>query len=156
MSINRMIKIVLFICILLFLASNVIQPSDSALSIDKVQSITLKKIDTSELIEQDNQDIKRFLSLVPSEYQDIVYLKQQDTMQASEIVIVKFKSHAQHAQFEQAINKHKEERRKVFDGYAPEEAQLLKESICTIHANYALFVVGKDAKTINNQFLSSF
>lgn len=152
----QIIKGILLVLILAFLAANVIQPSDSNLKMSTVQDVTLKKVNMKDLTKQTNQDIKRFLGIQPGDYKEIVYYKHNDTMQSPEILIVKFANHAQQKPFVEAMKKHRDERKGVFEGYAPKEAQLLADSITTVHANYAIFIVHKDAKTINKQFLSNF
>lgn len=152
----QIIKGILLAMIIAFLAANVIQPSDSNLKMSTVQDVTLKKVDMKDLTKQNNQDIKRFLGLQPGDYKEIVYYKHNDTMQSPEVLIVKFTNHSQQKAFVETMKKHRDERKGVFDGYAPKEAQLLSDSITTVHANYAIFIVHKDARTINKQFLSNF
>lgn len=152
----QIIKAVLLALIVAFLAANVIQPSDSDLKMNTVESVTLESIDLEQMPKQDNQSIKRFLGIQPEEYESVVYYKSADTMQASEIVLVKLKDHSQQAVFQQAMETHRDQQKNIFEGYAPEQAQLLSESLITIHANYAAFIVNKDATKINNQFLSNF
>lgn len=152
----QILKGIVLVLIVAFLAMNVIQPSDSPLKMQTVENTTLEHVDTTQMPKQDNREIKRFLGITPTDYEQIAYYKQADTMQASEIVLVKFKDHSQQQGFKEAMQKHKEERKNVFEGYAPKEAQLLADSICTIHANYGAFIVDKDAKKINERFLSNF
>ncbi|MBP3853807.1 MAG: DUF4358 domain-containing protein, partial [Erysipelotrichaceae bacterium] len=82
----QIIKAVLLALIVAFLAANVIQPSDSDLKMNTVESVTLESIDLEQMPKQDNQSIKRFLGIQPEEYESVVYYKSADTMQASEIV----------------------------------------------------------------------
>ena len=41
----------------------------------------------------------------------------------------------------------------VFDGYAQDQADLLKEAVIDIQSNYALYVVLENAKEVDNAFL---
>ena len=43
----------------------------------------------------------------------------------------------------------------IFEGYAPDQAELLKNAVIDIHGNYALYAVKEDAATMNDQFLKA-
>ena len=47
------------------------------------------------------------------------------------------------------------EQTNLYDGYAPDQVQLLKQAVVDIQANYALYVVDTNAKTMDEQFLES-
>ncbi len=40
----------------------------------------------------------------------------------------------------------------IFEGYAPQQAELLKNAFIDIHGNYGLYAVKEDANTMNDQF----
>ena len=43
----------------------------------------------------------------------------------------------------------------ILEGYAPDQAELLKNAVIDIHGNYALYAVKEDAATMNDQFLKA-
>ncbi len=149
------IKSVILICMVLFIGSQIIQPSDSSASFESVQKATVKNVDLSDYDQLDNLMIKRNLSINPSDYDDIVYYRNQDAMKAQEIIIVKFKDNSQQDEFRQAVENRKRDQLNIYKGYEPDSVKLLNKSEIIIHANYALFVVHEDASTIKQQFLGS-
>ncbi len=151
----RISKGIVLVLILMCIGTQVIQPADSTVAFKTVQKATLNKVDLDSLSSLDNKAIKRYLKLNPDDYASVKYYRSTDTMQADEIVLVKFKSHEQHEAFRRAMNDRKQEQLKVYEGYQPTAVKLLKQSELTIHANYGLFVVHKDADTITAQFLGS-
>ena len=57
--------------------------------------------------------------------------------------------------FQQAIESRIAEQTNLYDGYAPDQVQLLKQAVVDIQANYALYVVDTNAKTMDEKFLES-
>lgn len=149
------LKVVVFCIFCGFMVFSFSGPKDSTKEFPVVVEETLANIDTSNLEQKDNIQMKRFLSLNPEPYESIIYYKNIDTMQADEIVIVKFRSNDQKNMFRQTIEKHIEDQENIFAGYAPDEEKKLQNSILNIHANYALFVVSPNASEINKQFVTS-
>lgn len=125
---------------------------DSMKTMEEVQSKTIENINLDGLSQQDNLSMKRFLDLDPSQYESVIYYKSDDAMSASEFVLVKFKDHSQQEPFKETIEKRVKNQQGIFEGYAPQQAELLKNAIIDIHGNYGLYAVKKDANTMNDQF----
>lgn len=149
------IKYGILILIIIFIFLNVYQPSDSDVKMNVVEKETTENINMSQMEKQNNQAIRRFLELNPTQYEDIVYYKQQDTMKSDELVIVKFKSHDQQDSFKKTMNEHTKNQKNIYEGYAPKEAEKLKNSICHVQANYGIYVVSNKSKEMDSQFIES-
>ena len=141
------------ICIAVFMLFQFKQPSDSKKNFEDVVQKTIEKIDVSQFEQQDNLAMKRFLSLNPEEYENIIYYKDIDALKSREFVIVKFKTSKQASYFKLNIENRIENQINVFDGYAQDQADLLKEAVIDIQSNYALYVVLENAKEVDNAFL---
>ena len=141
------------ICIAVFMLFQFKQPSDSKKNFEDVVQKTIEKIDVSQFEQQDNLAMKRFLSLNPEEYENIIYYKDIDALKSREFVIVKFKNSKQASYFKLNIENRIENQINVFDGYAQDQADLLKEAVIYIQSNYALYVVLENAKEVDNAFL---
>ena len=141
------------ICIAVFMLFQFKQPSDSKKNFEDVVQKTIEKIDVSQFEQQDNLAMKRFLSLNPEEYENIIYYKDIDALKSREFVIVKFKNSKQASYFKLNIENRIENQINVFDGYAQDQADLLKEAVIDIQSNYALYVVLENAKEVDNAFL---
>lgn len=128
---------------------------DSKSSMKTVLNKTIENINLDGIEKQNNLTMKRFLNLEPSQYKNCVYYKINDAMSASEFVLVEFKDHSQQESFQKAIQTRVEKQKGIFEGYAPKQADLLKNAIIDIQGNYALYVVKDDAKTMDSQFLSA-
>lgn len=155
---NKVIQIIkggILVVLFVFLYFSFVGPTDSSAQFDEVTNKTLENIDLSSYEQKDNISIKKFLQIDPENYENIIYYKNTDVMQADEIVIVKFKDHSQQKDFNEAMDQRVSEQENIFSGYAPAEEEKLKSSIIDIQANYALYVVSSDAQTIDEQFLQS-
>ena len=124
---------------IILLSTNFAYDKDSTKSMEEVQNNTLENINLDGLSQRDNLSMKRFLDLDPAQYESIIYYKSDDAMSASEFVLVKFKN-----------------QKGIFEGYAPQQAELLKNAIIDIHGNYGLYAVKEDANTMNDQFKKVF
>lgn len=151
----QVLRWIVLVCLVIFVGQYLIVPKDSTTPFKTVAKDSVKDISVSDYTIQENRNIRRFLSLDPSTYQHIRYYKNKDTMQSSEIVIVQFKSDDQADDFKQAMQKHVDDQIKIFDGYLPKEADLLKQCKIVTQANYGIYVTNKKADTIVNNWQQS-
>lgn len=140
-------------CIFLYFTFST--PQASTKDFASVQNGMLNNIDLSTMELKDNISIKRFLDLEPEMFENIIYYKSQDALNADEIVLVQFKSSNDAKTFEDKMKARIDEQTNIFSGYAPEQADKLNNSVIDIQVNYACMIVSQDAKTIHDQFLRS-
>lgn len=145
--------IIILMCIFLYFTFS--KPQASINDFATVQNGMLNNIDLSTMELKDNISIKRFLNLEPEMFENIIYYKSQDALNADEIVLVKFKSADDAKTFEEKMKTRIDEQTNIFSGYAPEQADKLKNSIIDVRVNYACMIVSQNAKTIHEQFLHS-
>lgn len=148
----NIIKVFLVICTIVFFVACLHQPKDSKTPFQDVYAATIKDIDTSNMEQKDKQAMKRFLNLSPDSYNNIVYLKDTNSMSAREIVIIEFKNNNQANAFKDAMIKRQKSQKNVFDGYIEDQADLVKKSMIYTRANYGIFIVHSDCETILRQF----
>ena len=145
-------KAIVLVCLIVLVSSNFKVDKDSNVKMETVQNKTIENVKLDGFSQLDNLNIKRFLGLDPSQYESVIYYKSDDAMSASEFVLVKFKDHSQQEPFKETIEKRVKNQKGIFEGYAPQQAELLKNAIIDIHGNYGLYAVKKDANTMNDQF----
>lgn len=148
-------KGVVFLLLIILMLNVFSGPKMSKEDFGVVLSKVQENLDLSTLLQQDNQAIRKNLGLDPEAYERIAYFKIDDVMQANEYVLVQFKDPDQKNAFQQAIESRIAEQTNLYDGYAPDQVQLLKQAVVDIQANYALYVVDTNAKTMDEQFLES-
>ncbi len=146
---------IIFLCILIFIGSFLRVPSNSQTPFGTVVSDSTKSLNLDEYTLEDNRGIRRFLGVDPSTYESITYYKNNDDMQASEIVVVQFKDNSQSSSFEEAMNKRIENQNNIYASYLPKQATLVKNAVIYTQANYGIYVVNKNTDSILSSFKES-
>lgn len=155
MKIRYIIQGILFIFILVFLGKFLMVPKDSTTPFKTVVNDTYSLLDKNQYEKESNKDIRRFLKVDPTSYQSIVYYKNNDDMQASELVIVQFKNHSQSKEFTEAMKGRMDDQSNIYAGYLPKQDNLVKKGEIYTQANYGIYVVNKKANSIVNTFKDS-
>ena len=151
----RVSKAVILIVLIVLMAVVFSGPKESQETFETVLSKTQEGLDLSSMPGQDNQKIREIFGLDPESFSAIAYFKIDDVMQANEYMLVQFNDKSQSKAFEDAVQKRIDEQINLYEGYAPDEVQLLDDAIIDVQANYALYVVDDQAAQIHEQFLSS-
>lgn len=146
---------ILFLCILLLIGSFLSVPSNSQTPMETVVSDTCSSLKLEDYTLEENKNIRRFLSIDPTTYSGVTYYKNNDDMQASEIVIVQFKENSQSDAFKTAMEQRKNNQSNVYSGYLPEQATLVNNAVIYTQANYGIYVVNKDTESILTTFKTS-
>lgn len=116
-----------------------------------VEQSVLSVIDQSLYPKQDNQKLRRYLNLDPAQALNISFFRLDDAMSANEIVLVQFDP-ASADTFEAAITTRKNSQQKIYEGYAPEQAELMKNALIDMEENYALYYVGPQTEQVKEAF----
>ncbi|MGM9946523.1 DUF4358 domain-containing protein [Floccifex sp.] len=151
----QIVKIIISILLITFVLTQFKQPGTSNVPFEEVSQKTIEKIDMTELVQQDNLAIKRFLSLNPESYEAIVYYKNADPMKAQEFVLVKFSDTSQAVDFKLMMEQRIENQKNVFDGYIEEQSQLLKKATIDVRGNYAFYCVSENCMEVDQSFKNS-
>ena len=140
---------IIFLCILIFIGQFFYSPKDSSAPFNTVVSSSISILKKENYIQEDNRNMRRFLSIDPTVYQSISYYKNKDDMEASELVVVQFKDHGQAQAFSDAMEKRMQNQENTYGGYLPKQADLVKKGVVYTQANYGLYVVNKDSRFIS-------
>lgn len=151
-GIGYVLQAIVLVCIVLFVGQFLIQPQDSPAAFDTVLAATTEGEDLSGLSEADNNDIKRYLGLNPSQFEQIAYYKNKDAMQATEFVVVKFADHSQASTFEAAVEARIASQKNIYDGYLPDEASRMTSAVVYTRANYGIYAVGDNNQAMLARF----
>lgn len=109
-----------------------------------VNKEALKKLET--------QSLKRYYGLNGADYEGVTFYVSTSSMSAEELLLIKAKSEEQVNDIKEAIIDRKETRRQDFDGYAPNEVDLVDASVLQVRGKYVLFVISKDAAKYKKAF----
>lgn len=128
-----------------------ITSSQSFKTVDKKME---EKVQADLYPKQDNQNIKRYLGLDPANYEGISFYRLDDAMSANEMVIVEFKDESQKEDLKKALEQRKDSQYNIFEGYAPEQAEVMKNAVVDVQNNYAFYYAGEDPAKMQSDFIS--
>ena len=122
----------------------------------EVAEAVVETIDMENMLEADNQLIKRFYGLDPASFEGCILYYPTTNMMAEEVLIVKLKDMSQQAQVRAAIEKRIETQKSTFEGYGVEQFELLtNNAVIEVRGNFILFIVNADSAEAQKAFLKA-
>ena len=122
----------------------------------EVAEAVVETIDMENMLEADNQLIKRFYGLDPSSFEGCILYYPTTNMMAEEVLIVKLKDMSQQAQVRAAIEKRIETQKTTFEGYGVEQFELLtNNAVIEVRGNFILFIVNANSAEAQKAFLKA-
>ena len=122
----------------------------------EVAEAVVETIDMENMLEADNQLIKRFYGLDPASFEGCVLYYPTTNMMAEEVLIVKLKDMSQQEQVRTAIEKRIQTQKTTFEGYGVEQFELLtNNAVVEVRGNFVLFVVSDASENALKAFLSA-
>jgi len=122
----------------------------------EVAEAVAETIDMENMLEADNQLIKRFYGLDPSGFEGCILYYPTTNMMAEEVLIVKLKDLSQQEQVRQAIEKRIETQKNTFEGYGVEQFEMLtNNAVVEVRGNFILFVVNSNSAEAQKAFLKA-
>ena len=121
-----------------------------------VQEAVTAQLDMSQVLEGDNQMIKRLYGLDPAAYEACVLYYPGTNMVAEELLIVKLTDVAQQEELRTAIEARLETQKTTFDGYGVEQYDMLtNHAVVEIRGNWVLFAVNANVEAALQAFLDA-
>lgn len=150
--IKEILCVVLLVLFMVFISS---ESNISTKTADEVFGTVQKSVDISALSKQKNKKIEEELSLSFENYEEVIYYASSSVMEVRELLIVKLRSTEDKDVLMSALEKRTEEKIKLFEGYAPTEAQMLKNHILTEKNGFVFFAVCDDTARASEAFKSA-
>lgn len=140
------------ICLIIMFKADPVSNADPA----AVREAVTAQMDLTNVLEADNQMIRRLYGLDISAYEACILYYPATNMGAEELLIVKLADTAQAEQVEAAIRARLETQKTTFDGYGVEQYDLLtNHAVVEVRGNYVLFAVGADSAKVREAFLDA-
>ena len=122
----------------------------------EVAEAVVETIDMENMLEADNQLIKRFYGLDPANFEGCILYYPTTNMMAEEVLIVKLKDMSQQEQVRTAIEKRIETQKTTFEGYGVEQFELLtNNAVVEVRGNFVLFIVNANSAEAQKAFLKA-
>ena len=121
-----------------------------------VREAVTARMDLTNVLEADNQMIRRLYGLDIAAYDDCILYYPATNMGAEELLIVRLASVDQAQTVQSAIEARLQTQKNTFDGYGVEQTDLLNNhAVVEVRGNYVLFVVGQTAEQVRQAFLDA-
>ena len=118
----------------------------------KLQADVEAAAEVSGLNQENAQLLRRFYGLNGGELVHWILYTAQDNMSVEELLLVECSSESQAEQVLEAVRERKDTQIKNFEGYGPEQVQLLNQSVLRSDGVYVLFAVSDQAAEIKKAY----
>lgn len=152
---TEIFKYVTALLIVVYIVLMMIYTSGSTKPFDEVASKVESALDKENLVKQDMQALKRYYGLNGADYKGVLYYSSENNLSAEEVLLIEVKNDKQAQQVRDAVEERLAARKKVFDGYAPKEVQLIEEAQLKVRGNYIFLAVAPKAQEYSSAFSGS-
>ena len=122
----------------------------------EVAEAVIETIDMENMLEADNQLIRRFYGLDPASFEGCILYYPTTNMMAEEVLIVKLRDLSQQEQVRAAIEARIETQKTTFEGYGVEQFELLtNNAVVEVRGNFILFIVNANSAEAQKAFLKA-
>ena len=136
-------KYILLVIIVGYLVILMLYASGSKRAFSEVSKAVSSVLDSKELVQMDDQMLKRNYGLNSADYKGILYYSSPSSISAAEVLVIQVKN---------AIAQRKAQRIEDFDSYLPEQVKLLEDSQESIRGRYIFFAVSSKASEYRSAF----
>nr|WP_294493136.1 DUF4358 domain-containing protein [uncultured Mediterraneibacter sp.] len=154
-SAARIMKYVVLLIVVAFIVFLMLFASGSNKPFEEVSQAVGSSLDTTNLSEQDTSRLKRNFGLNAADYAGVMYYASDSNISAEEVLLIKVKSEEQVQRVTDAIGERIESRKNDFDGYLPEEVQLLDDARQSVRGTYIFYASSPKADTYLDTFSGS-
>lgn len=148
----RIFQAVLLIILALFLFSYFEGGSiHSNASFENVQQALAGAVDPGLYPLMDSQKLKRTMNIDPSSAVNVAFYRLDDAMSANELLLIEYDP-AQKEELEAAARSRQASQEHIYEGYAPQQAALMKDALIDFEENYGLYYVGSDPQRVEDVF----
>lgn len=152
-SLNRWTigMIVTFTAFLCFFLPSVFREGPSQADFADVTAAVTEDMDMTAYPAADQSLIRSKLGLDPAQYPDIAYWRSLNAMDAEELLIIRFDP-AQEQDVLDKVNARIQSQKDIYQGYAPEQLDMVNQAVVDVHPNYLFYMTGPQAKEAAARF----
>ncbi len=147
-----LLKFVAVFLILIYVMLLLIYTSGSTKPFQEVASAVESSLDKESLLKQDTQALKRYYGLNSADYEGVLLYSAEFSISAEEVLMIETKSEQQVQEVQDAIEERMESRIHTFEGYAPQQVQLLEQAQIQVRGKFIFFAVSPDAENYASVF----
>lgn len=141
--------------ILVYVVLLLIYTSGSTKPFDEVAAVVEAQLDKENLVRQDARALKRYYGLNSADYEGVMYYSAEFSISALEVLLIEAKTDQQVQEVRDAVEERLENRKNTFEGYAPEQAQLIRQAQIQVRGRFIFLAVSPDAEDYVAAFAKS-
>ena len=141
--------------ILVYVVLLLIYTSGSTKPFEEVAGSVEPLLNKESLVRQDAQALKRYYGLNSADYEGVMFYSAEFSISAQEVLLIEVKTDQQVQEVRDAIEERLESRKNTFEGYAPEQAQLIREAQIQVRGRFLFLAVSPEAETLAAAFTKS-
>lgn len=146
----------LLLILILFTGCDLESKDSEKPSVSKIISNIEAEIPLDFVNKSDNtKSLKRFFSLNPADYEEVILFTPASSMDVKELMIIKLKNSDQIDLVETAIESRIDKQLQSFSGYGPEQCALLDDYVLKIKNDYIFYAVGEKSEDMKKIFVDS-
>lgn len=149
------LKYVVSAVIIAYIVVLMIFTSGSTKTFAQVEKKVEASLDTSNLKPVGGQGLKRYYGLNSADYEGVMLYSSEVSMSTEEVLLIKVKNEDQVRQVKDAVLKRLENRKKDFDGYAPEQVKLIEQAQLSVRGKFVFLAVAPKAEAYKDAFAKS-
>ncbi len=153
--VTQVLKYVILITIISFIIILMLFASGSSKPFDQLEKAVESSIDSQNMKKTETQGLKRYYGLTSADYDGVMLYVSESSISTEEVLLVKVKSEGQMQRLEEAVAKRLESRKADFEGYAPEQVQLLEQVQISVRGKYLFMAVSPNAEAYKDAFAKS-
>ena len=149
------LKYVVSAVIIAYIVVLMIFTSGSTKSFAQVEKAVEASLDTSNLKPVGGMGLKRYYGLNSADYEGVMLYSSEVSMSTEEVLLIKVKNEDQVRQVKDAVQKRLENRKKDFDGYAPQQVKLIEQAQLSVRGKFVFLAVAPKAEAYKDAFAKS-
>ena len=129
--------------------------ADSTARFEDVAMAVSRYLTSDQMEEGADRYLKKIYGLNASDYEDVLIYVPTTNMSAQEMLLIKLSSRDQSEAVEAAIRARIDSQYNIYEGYAPEQVDMLDRAIVDPQGNYILYISCDDPIKIDEVFRNS-
>lgn len=138
--------------ILVYIALLLIYASGSTKPFEEVAASVETQLDKENLVKQDARALKRYYGLNSADYEGVLFYSAEFSISAQEVLLIEVKTEQQVQEVRDAVEERLESRKNTFEGYAPEQAQLIEQAQIQVRGKFIFLAVSPEAESYATAF----
>lgn len=151
-KLSEFVSIVCLIAFIMFVTS---EGKISEKTAPEVAESVVSAMNLEGTAEQKAKELKKQFLFDAGEFDSFVYYKSDDVMNVRELLIIRVKDAEQTSDIVKEIEKVLNDKKNLFESYAPEQSALLEKAIIETKQNFIFYAVGEDVSSAYSVFVDS-